>query len=90
MWCMRRTNIYLDEAQLEALDRMASDEGTSRAEVIRRLLDRSLAGDDSDLAADLEAIEDSFGALSEVTPSASERGHDERAAHLDEVWKRTA
>jgi hypothetical protein len=87
---MQRTNIYLDEAQLAALDRMAADEGTSRAEVIRRLLDRSLAGSDTDLATDLEAIEGSFGALSEAGPSAFERRPDDRAAHLDAVWKRTA
>ena len=87
---MQRTNIYLDEAQLAALDRMATDEGTSRAEVIRRLLDRSLAGDDHDLEADLEAIQDSFGALSEVASSAFARGHDDRAAHLEDVWTRTA
>ena len=37
---MQRTNIYLDERQVEALDRLAQTEGVSRAEVIRRLLDR--------------------------------------------------
>ena len=35
-------NIYLAERQTEALDRIAADEGISRAEVIRRLLDRAL------------------------------------------------
>ncbi len=90
IWCMQRTNIYLDEAQLVILDRMAADEGTSRAEVIRRLLDRSLAGGDDDLEADLEAIEDSFGALRDSGSASFERGHDDRAAHLDDIWKRTA
>jgi hypothetical protein len=87
---MQRTNIYLDESQLEALDRMAVEEGTSRAEVIRHLLDRSLVGEDRDLAADLEAITDGFGALSDEADAAFERGPDDRAAHLQKVWTRTA
>src|SRR5947208_3356242 len=39
MWCIQRTNIYLDERQCELLDRLASEEGVSRAELIWRLLD---------------------------------------------------
>ena len=84
---MQRTNIYLDSAQLAALDRVADDEGTSRAEVIRRLLDRSLAGNDSDLAADLTAIDDAFGVLSDAPDESLERAPDDRAAHLDRVWR---
>ena len=42
IWCMRRTNIYLEERQTRALDRLADAEGTSRAEIIRRLIDRAL------------------------------------------------
>lgn len=34
----------------------------SRAEVIRRVIDRALAGADDDLAADLAALDSSFGA----------------------------
>lgn len=86
---MQRTNIYLDDAQIEALDRLAGDEGVSRAEIVRRLLDRSLAGDDRDLAADLQAIDESFGALRDADIS-FDRGPDGRAAHLDELWRRTS
>ena len=84
MWCMQRTNIYLDERQCDALDRWADDEGISRAELIRRILDRALAGTDDDLERDLEAIRDSFGMLADSQPP--DRGPDRRAEHLDRVW----
>jgi len=86
MWCMKRTNIYLDERQTEALDRLAAQEGVSRAEVIRRLLDRVLAGSDDSLAADLQAIEQSFGALRDVDAPA--RGRGGREEHLARMWGR--
>lgn len=82
---MQRTNIYLEDAQTEALDRLANDEGISRAEVIRRMLDRALAGRDNDLAGDLAAIEESFGVLADL--DAPTRGPDTRAAHLDAMWQ---
>jgi metal-responsive CopG/Arc/MetJ family transcriptional regulator len=82
---MQRTNIYLEDAQTEALDRLAAEEGISRAELIRRMLDRGLAGRDEDLADDLAAIEESFGALADLEVEA--RGPDARATHLDEVWR---
>lgn len=84
LWCMQRTNIYLDEGQLRVLDRMAAEEGTSRAELIRRLLDGCLAGGDRDLSADVEAIEASFGALRDF--DLPERGSDDRGRHLDRMW----
>ena len=86
MWCMKRTNIYLDERQTEALDRLAAQEGVSRAEVIRRLLDRVLAGSDDSLAADLQAIEQSFGALRDLDAPA--RGRGGREEHLARMWGR--
>ncbi len=82
---MQRTNIYLDERQVEALDRLAQTEGVSRAEVIRRLLDRQLDRRDDSLQADLVAIEGSFGAAAGVEPTP--RGADERALHLDRIWR---
>jgi Arc/MetJ-type ribon-helix-helix transcriptional regulator len=84
MWCMRRTNIYLDEQQTAALDRLAAQEGVSRAEVIRQLLDRVLASSDDSLASDLDAIEDSFGALRDVDVPA--RGPGGREEHLAGIW----
>jgi hypothetical protein len=82
---MHRTNIYLEQEQCEALDRLAAEEGTSRADLIRRLLDRALAGHSSDLSSDLAAIEGSFGALADFEPA--ERQPDERSLHLDRVWR---
>lgn len=82
---MHRTNIYLAEEQCDALDRLASEEGVSRAELIRHLLDRALAGQMDDLEADLAAIEGSFGVLAEA--KAVERAPDERSRHLERVWR---
>ncbi len=39
---MRRTNIYLSEAEQRALDARASVEGCSRSDLIRRAIDREL------------------------------------------------
>ena len=84
-WCMHRTNIYLDDRQIELLDRMATDEGISRAELIRRLVDRALAGGDDDAATDLAAIDFSFGALAEV--QVVDRGPGDREEHLARMWR---
>lgn len=81
---MDRTNIYLEHRQTEALDRLARDEGVSRAEMIRRLLDRALGGVDDDLAGDLVAIDDSFGALQDA--DVPERGPGDREDHLARMW----
>ncbi|MBK8447199.1 MAG: ribbon-helix-helix protein, CopG family [Micropruina sp.] len=81
---MQRTNIYLEERQTRALDRRAADEGISRAELIRRLLDRAIEGQDEDLAADLAAIDESFGAVPDLR--VDPRTVDERDAHLDRLW----
>jgi len=83
MRCMQRTNIYLEERQTEALDRLAAAEGISRAELIRRILDRTLVGDD-DIASDLAAIEASFGVLGDIDVPV--RGSSEREKHLDRMW----
>jgi hypothetical protein len=79
---MKRTNIYLAEGQTEALDRAAAAEGVSRAELIRALIDRAIGGQPgADLAADLAAIEGSFGVLAEH--EAFSRGRDARMDYLD-------
>lgn len=88
MWRMMRTNIYLEDRQTAMLDRIAAEEGVSRAEVIRRLLDRALAGRDDDLAADLAAIDESFGILSDLDVPA--RGAGDREEHLARMWQVTA
>ncbi|WP_166355075.1 DUF1778 domain-containing protein [Phytoactinopolyspora limicola] len=67
----------------QMVHQMAAAEGASRDEVVRRLLGRALAGVGDDLAADLAALDASFGAYPdiEITP----RGVDERARHLASV-----
>jgi len=82
IWCMKRTNIYLAEGQAEALDRVAEAEGVSRAELIRELIDRAIGGQPgANVAADLAAIEGSFGVLADQEPFS--RGPDERMSYLD-------
>jgi ribbon-helix-helix CopG family protein len=85
LWCMKRTNIYLGEEQTAALDRLAAQEGVSRAELIRRLLDRFLLNTDDSLASDVGALEDSFGVLHDI--DAEVRGRDAREEHLAGVWR---
>jgi hypothetical protein len=85
---MKRTNIYLDEEQTASLDRLAGQQGISRAELIRRLLDRTLNNADDNLASDLKAIDDSFGVLSDV--ASPDRGPGDREGHLDRMWRRTS
>jgi hypothetical protein len=80
---MRRTNIYLDEEQTVALDAIARAQGISRAELVRRLVDRGMSATPADLLADLAAIGDSFGVLADVEPG--ERGPDARADHLERI-----
>ncbi len=84
---MKRTNIYLEDRQTRILDRLAEQGGVSRAEMIRRLLDRALSGADADLASALTAIDSSFGALADV--DIPERASDEREAHLSRMWHGT-
>lgn len=84
---MQRTNIYLDDRQLEQLDRLAVGEGVSRAEVIRRIVDRALAHGDDDMAADLAAIDASFGVAPDLAPPARRVG--ERDARLSRLWRTT-
>lgn len=81
---MNRTNIYLTDEQREALDARARAEGMSRAELVRRVLDRALHGETDRLTADLAAITGSFGALQDEE-FAPERGDGARGAHLERI-----
>ena len=88
LWCMHRTNIYLTDQQREQLDARAHAEGMSRAELVRRVLDRALHGESDRLAADLAAITDSFGVLADDMPAAGlelDRGDGTRGAHLERI-----
>jgi hypothetical protein len=85
---MKRTNIYLDEEQTNSLDRLAEQEGVSRAEIIRRLLNRALTTADNSLATDLAAIDDSFGTLCDLDVSLRSPGG--REEHLARLWQHTS
>ncbi|BDB42396.1 ribbon-helix-helix domain-containing protein [Mycobacterium kiyosense] len=85
---MKRTNIYLDEAQTISLDKLAEQQGISRAELIRQLLDRALNNADDNLAADLKAIDDSFGVLRDI--EAPDRRPGSREQHLERMWRHTS
>lgn len=86
---MQRTNIYLEDRQTEALDRLAAEEGISRAELIRRLIDRGLAGAGDSLRDDLAVIDVSFAALIDVQVQdvSHARGGAEREAWLERLWQ---
>ena len=44
VYMRKRTNIYLEDAQLDLLGRVAEGEGTSVADLVRRAVDAGLAG----------------------------------------------
>ncbi len=83
MWCMFRTNIYLDEDQVRALDQAARAQGLSRASLIRRLIDRGMDVGDGNLEADLAAIEATFNLSND--DAFVVRGDDARARHLERI-----
>jgi hypothetical protein len=61
---MRRTNIYLSEAEQAALDARAAAEGSSRSDVVRDIVDREL-----NLTTD-HALDD---ALADAAPELAQR-----------------
>lgn len=85
--CMHRTNIYLEDRQVAALDARARREGTTRAEVIRRLVDRGLAETDRSVEEGLAAIRDSFGVLADEDVTQAREADAARQAHLDRLWQ---
>ena len=83
---MQRTNIYLEERQTVALDAFARRAGVTRAEIVRRLIDRGLEAESRILEDDIEAIEGSFGALSKEQVDVAPRSGGSREDHLDRLW----
>lgn len=81
MRCMRRTIIYLEDGQIAEPDRRAAAQGMSRAELVRRLIDRALgrSGQSPD-----EDLAESFGALA-GTDIVIDRSPDVRQRHLDQL-----
>ncbi len=82
---MHRTNIYLEDSQVSALDAVARREGTTRAEVVRRLIDRGLAEDRSTVDRDLAVLREAFGALRGDLDDPV-RADGARGEHLDVIW----
>jgi len=82
---MKRTNIYLEERQTIILDRLASEQGVSRAEIVRSLLDKALPEQGESVAAGVAAINDSFGVLRDAEFNPLEREVDARGQHLNHV-----
>ncbi|HPB73257.1 MAG TPA: hypothetical protein PLX71_09780 [Phycicoccus sp.] len=86
---MRRVKVALTERQVRLLDRLAVQWQTTRAEVVRVLLDRALGKENRALAADLAAIDASFGVWDAESESDGwGRGDGERAVLLDRMWGR--
>ncbi len=83
---MQRTNIYLEDRQTAALDRLAAEEGISRAELIRRILDRSLQGRGGVRDADLARLDFAFETAVEIDLPDREPGDRERM--LDQLQDR--
>jgi hypothetical protein len=81
---VRRTSIYLTAEQRAQLDARARAQGSSRAELVRNMLDRTIHRDADRLAADLAAITDPFGALPDDA-SELDRSDGARGAHLEHV-----
>jgi hypothetical protein len=84
---MHRTNIYLDDRQVVALDAAARRAGTTRAELVRRFVDRGLAEERADVERDLAAIRESFGALADEAPAVPLRRDGARGEHLAAMWR---
>lgn len=86
--CIRRTNIYLSEEQWAALAARATAEGTSAAELVRRLIDQALLGSSDDLTGDLAAIDVSFAALrGDELDIDVDRSDGQRGAHLRRIGR---
>ena len=83
---MKRTNIYLEERQTRALNRLATAAGVSRAEMLRRILDRGLAGEADTLVTNLAAVDAAFGCLADVDPELPLRSQDSREEYLRQTW----
>ncbi len=84
---MERIGVDLNNAQIAVLDAMARRQGLSGTEVLRRLIHQTINESPADTRADRAAIEESFGAINNdlADDLTTERGLDERAAHLNRI-----
>lgn len=71
MYIMKRTQIYLDEAQARLLDQRAKATNRTRSRLIREAIDSYLNGStgaDGDLAAYRRAVEVAFNSAPDLPP----------------------
>lgn len=85
---MKRTNIYLEERQTTALDEVARRSGVTRAELVRRYVDRGLEQDVDSVDDDLASFDASFGVCTDETAEdrLTERADGARQEHLRRLW----
>jgi len=76
---VRRTNIYLTEAEQAGLDARAAAEGSTRSEVVRAIVDRELHLDD----AGADDLDSALGeAAAEIADRARELSIDNPDLHI--------
>jgi hypothetical protein len=83
---MNRTQIYISDEQERRVAARAADAGVSKAEIIRRLLDRGLGIDDG-AESRVRAVDETFGVLPEA-PDWPEWLASVRGAAADERLRR--
>jgi Arc/MetJ-type ribon-helix-helix transcriptional regulator len=95
-YIMRRTQIYIEDGQAEALARRARARGETASHVIREAISRYLSEPDDEaerLARFRDAVDDTFGVAPYLPPGeeyvsdlrVADRQRDER---LEERWRR--
>ncbi|MDR2114683.1 MAG: ribbon-helix-helix domain-containing protein [Bifidobacteriaceae bacterium] len=82
---MLRTNIYLDERQLESLDRIAAAGEVSRSAVIREILDQTIFGVGGGAGSDIAVLEECFGAVPDA--EFPDRRLSARDKYLADLWE---
>lgn len=69
-WGMRKTSVYLDDAQVARLSRLAAEEGRSQAEILRAAVDAYEPQASQDrhfaLAAGFRRVDDDSRAISQI------------------------
>lgn len=92
---MKRTQVYLDEAQDRLLDRRAEAEGTTKSALIRRAIDDYLASED-DEGSRLARFKEAAAAAAGIAPYLPDgatymeevrKADTERMRQLDERWR---
>jgi hypothetical protein len=94
-YIMRRTQIYLDEAQADEIARCSASRGLTASKLIREAITAYLADADDDateLARQRSALTDAFASVPRLAEGAQyveelRRTDAERATRLEEQWR---